>query len=299
MPVSNRNKKKALAICGPTASGKSQAADELAILISEKFCSHATTLVVDSMQVYREIPTVTNQDRARPAEMVGIVSVSEEWNVAKHRDTSRQIISGLGNAEVPFVLDAGTGMYLNALVMDIELHPKVERDIRTRAEKTVNEMGPEKDQNPRRLTRQTELELAGYGNQGSIWDGELAYDLELLYIRPDKNSLDMNISHRSKLITTAGYNEIEQLLKSGVEMNHSVEDSIGIRELSQLARGEISEPEALQRIETRTRQLARRQMRWFDKLVKSLQQRGVQAFIMDSYDHTFPNSFIEQIAYNT
>ncbi len=68
-------KRSVLVICGPTAAGKSSLADVFAGDLSDLYGAWATTIVVDSMQVYREIPTITNQARARPAEMVGIVSV--------------------------------------------------------------------------------------------------------------------------------------------------------------------------------------------------------------------------------
>jgi hypothetical protein len=42
----------------------------------------------------------------RPAELVGVVPVSEEWTVARHKDAVEDIVDGL---DVPFVLDAGTG----------------------------------------------------------------------------------------------------------------------------------------------------------------------------------------------
>ena len=64
---------------------------------------------------------ITNQARRRPAELVGIVSVTEDWTVARHRALAEEIIA----KEADFVLDAGTGMYLNAILLDIPLAPKV------------------------------------------------------------------------------------------------------------------------------------------------------------------------------
>ena len=68
-----------LVVCGPTASGKSDLSDALAERLTEAEGRHVPTLAVDSMQVYRELPMITNQARGRPAELVGIVSVTEEW----------------------------------------------------------------------------------------------------------------------------------------------------------------------------------------------------------------------------
>ena len=94
------------------------------------------------MQVYRELPVITNQARRRPAELVGIVSVTEKWTVARHKAIAEEIIA----SETRFVLDAGTGMYLNAILLDISLAPKVSIEIRRRAEEMAegesNPAGP-------------------------------------------------------------------------------------------------------------------------------------------------------------
>ena len=44
------------------------------------------------MQVYREIPRITNQARGRAAELAGMVSVAEEWTVARHKMSAEAII---------------------------------------------------------------------------------------------------------------------------------------------------------------------------------------------------------------
>jgi tRNA dimethylallyltransferase len=256
-------------VCGPTASGKSDLSDELADRLSETCGGRAPTLVVDAMQVYEELPTITNQARRRPAEMVGIVPVTEEWTVARHRDLAGEIISG---TETPFVLDAGTGMYLNAILLDVPLAPKVSREIRERAQE-ISIGG----QNPRRTARAKELELSGAPERGSIWDGELRNATTILYVRPDRETLDASIARRSEKIARQGLEEaakIKELAHSGARINPSVLDSIGVRELIEHLAGEITLEEATLRMSGRTRRLARRQIRWFDKLARTLQGRA-------------------------
>ncbi len=50
--------------------------------LSRAHGAEVPTIAVDSMQVYREIPAITNQARRRLAELIGIVPVTEEWTVA-------------------------------------------------------------------------------------------------------------------------------------------------------------------------------------------------------------------------
>jgi tRNA dimethylallyltransferase len=224
------------------------------------------------MQVYKELPVITNQARRRPAELIGVVSVTEEWTVARHRDAARGIVEQRGVGPHT-VLDAGTGMYLNAILLDMPLAPKVAPELRRRAQRAI----PEGADNPRRAARAKELELAGARNRGSIWEGSLLYDTTLLYLRPDRSALDAAIAGRSRKIAREGLEEAERLrdlLSAGTPVNASVLESVGVRELTGHLSGDLPLDEAEERINTRTRQLARRQMRWFDKLSRVLEGRA-------------------------
>ncbi|HEX5850034.1 MAG TPA: hypothetical protein VFY59_12635, partial [Rubrobacter sp.] len=55
---------------------------------------HVPTAVIDSMQVYRELPIITNQARRRAAGLVGVVSVLGKWSVAAHRAGVRELVAG-------------------------------------------------------------------------------------------------------------------------------------------------------------------------------------------------------------
>jgi tRNA dimethylallyltransferase len=255
-------------VCGPTASGKSELADALAGGLTEAYGGRVPTLVVDSMQVYQEIPVVTNQARRRPAELVGIVSVTEEWTVARHKACAEEVIDGL---DTPFVLDSGTGMYLNAILLDIPLAPKVEASTRRLAQEITARVT-----NPRRASRAKELELAGALDRSSIWGGDLRYDTTMIYLRPRKEALEATISRRSERIARYGLEEVakvKEMAEAGARINASVKDSIGVRELMEHLQGKTTVEEAENKIGTRTRQLAWRQIKWFDKLARSLKGR--------------------------
>jgi tRNA dimethylallyltransferase len=253
-------------VCGPTASGKSALADELADSLTQEHDSFVPTLVIDSMQVYREIPEITNQRRRRLAELVGIVSVTEEWTVARHRECAEEIIS---KTRTPFVLDAGTGMYLNAIILDLPLAPQVDATTRHLAQSLTSGAT-----NLRRAARQKELELAGAPPRRSIWDGEMRYDSALVYLRPDNQSLDAAIHRRSEQIVMNGLEDAQKLTQfQKTDISATVLDSIGVREILEYLCGRVTAEEATESIATRTRQLARRQRRWFDKLARTVAGR--------------------------
>ena len=251
-----------MVVCGPTASGKSELSDVLAERQTELGGAHTPTIVVDSMQVYRELPVLTNQARRRPAELVGVVSVTEQWTVARHGECAERVVENQSGRH--FVLDAGTGMYLNALLLDIPLAPQVSPALRRRAQEEVSRGETDGESNPRRAARAKELELAGTRDRQSIWHGDLRYETAILYLRPERSQLDTAISKRSKKMVRDGLLEAEHLramLAAGAAVNPSVTDSVGVKELIQHLSGDLSLREEEDRISTRTRQLARRQMR--------------------------------------
>jgi tRNA dimethylallyltransferase len=266
--LAQNRKKTALVVCGPTAGGKSELSDTFAERLTEAQGRHVPTLAVDSMQVYRELPVITNQARRRPAELVGIVSVTEEWTVARHKALAGEIIA----SEATFVLDAGTGMYLNAILLDIPLAPKVSTELRRQAQEST-----EAESNPRRAARAKELELAGAAGRGSIWKGDLRYDTSIVYLRPERHALDAAIDERSRRITLNGLEEagrLREMAAAGMRISPQVLDSVGVRELYGHLSGTLSVQQAQDLITTRTRRFARRQMRWFDKLARTLEGRA-------------------------
>ena len=245
-------------------------ADVLADALADGAAQHrgqTPTIVVDSMQVYKEVPIITNQARRRLAELVGIVPVTEEWTVAQHRAGAEAVVRESSH----FVLDAGTGMYLNAILLDIPLAPKVSAGHRALARETAEDAP-----NPRRAARDKELELAGVRVPGSIWDGLPRYDATILYLRPERPTLDWFISRRTTKIVRDGLAEadlLRRMLAEGAPVDPSVRVSVGVRELIGYLAGELTLDEAEDRINARTRRLARRQMRWFDKLSRTLECR--------------------------
>jgi tRNA dimethylallyltransferase len=289
-----------IVVCGPTASGKSALADEIAGGMQ------ATTIVVDSMQVYREIPLISNQKRMRPAELVGAVSVTEEWTVARHRAFVDALLAGQNAAGPRFVLDAGTGMYLNAVLMDIDLAPRVEASVRAEAvRQTTSALTddvnlPPTAANARREVRRRELELAGAPARGSIWRPKMRLGADILYLRPPRDRTDAAIDARSASIASGGLGEariLMELAANGEPPTAQVMESIGVRELVALLEsadtGAGAVEDAERQISTRTRRLARRQVRWFDKMVRTLKE-SASITVADGPEDPRARAFVER-----
>jgi tRNA dimethylallyltransferase len=135
--------------------------------------------------------------------------------------------------------------------------------------------------------RAKELELAGAAGRGSIWEGDLRYDTAIVYLRPDRHAVDAAIDERSRRITMIGLEEagrLREMAAAGTRISPQVMDSVGVRELFGHLSGMLSLQQAQDLISTRTRQLARRQMRWFDKLARTLEGRA-SITVVQSTDH--------------
>jgi len=261
--------KNALVVCGPTAAGKSEVADALAEALSEELGVAVPTIAVDSVQVYKGLEKISNQARRRSAELVGVVPVTERWTTARHREATEAVVGASGGR---FVLDAGTGMYLNAILLGTPLAPPVPAEVRERAQREAAG-----DQNPRRASRERELAMVGAEQRGSIWEGEPIYRTGILYLRPDRAPLDDRIAVRSREIAERGLEEaaaLKRMVEAGEDVNPSVLESVGVRELLDLLSGRLSRSEAEERLAARTRRLARKQLRWFDKLARTLEGRA-------------------------
>ena len=122
-----------LAIFGPTASGKSAVAEEVARLIPAELVS------ADAMQVYRGLPILTNQSEAR---LVGYLGLDEEGSVAEYQRLAHAAVDEILAAGRTPVVVGGTGLYLRAALADLELPPPPAPGARERLEGLYDELGP-------------------------------------------------------------------------------------------------------------------------------------------------------------
>ncbi len=123
-----------LAIFGPTASGKSAVAEEVACLIPAELVS------ADAMQAYRGLPILTNQSEAR---LVGYLGLDEEGSVADYQRLAHAAVDEILAAGRTPVVVGGTGLYLRAALAELELPPPPAPGARERLERLYDELGPE------------------------------------------------------------------------------------------------------------------------------------------------------------
>jgi tRNA dimethylallyltransferase len=271
-----------VAVIGPTAVGKSDFALALAGQLPIEI------LVADSRQVYRgmDIGTAKPDAAARrtvPHHLIDLVDPDERFSVAQWVERARTLIPEIvARGHLPVVV-GGTGLYLSALVdgLDLAAQPfapevRVTLEAELEAEglvpladrlRTIDpEMAARTDlRNPRRVLRALERALAAGGPTRELlrsapYPGRLA----LIGLNRPNPILDRRIDDRAEALFAAGLvDEARTLLDRGYSADLPALSGHGYAEAIRVAMGEWGVPNAVSATARRTRQYARRQLRWF------------------------------------
>jgi tRNA dimethylallyltransferase len=272
-------------IAGPTASGKSAMALDLA----ER---HDGVIVnADSMQVYSILDLLTARpepaDLARVRhELYGHVHPSRAYSTgAWLRDVERLARSGtLAGRTVIFV--GGTGLYFRALVEGLSEMPEIPHAIRERWRHELTESGAERlhdllsERDPQaagsirpsdgqRIVRALEV-LEASGRSIVAWQADRGKALidrataRLLVVRPARNELVRRIDARfDRMIEGGVLEEVRALAALKLDPALPALKAIGFRELQAALDGLMGIDEAIERAKIATRQYAKRQATWF------------------------------------
>ncbi|GEM_PF-74297 len=278
---------KILAIVGPTASGKSS----LAIELAKKF--HGEILSVDSRQIYKGMDIGTAKepgvwDSARGVWMVGeiphwginIVTPDTPYSVADFQVYARQIIEEiLSRGHLP-ILVGGTGLWLRAVLEQYDLATSPpDQDFRlSLVGKTTEELyaeyqkqDPEGAQkidraNPRRLIRALEvIRQTGRSFFSSQQKSEPMYHVLQIGLCPDRTILYERINARIDQMMTQGLVEEVRGFQTRYGSDIPSMSGIGYRQIDKFLKDETTLEQAKEEIKKDTRHYAKRQWTWFKR----------------------------------
>ena len=272
-----------LVIAGPTATGKTRLALELA--------DHAPIEVIsaDSRQVYRGLdigtakPTVADRKRL-PHHLIDIIDPDEVFNAHRFASLARAAIVDIEARGARPVVVGGTGFYIQALLTASPLGATPPNpDLRGRLTQELEDYGPQpliqrlRDlapdraaaidlNNPRRLIRALEIaesrsHQATHPVQPKTTTPIPAHVLGLEF---NPEILAKRIAQRTELMFQDGLlDEARRLRHRGYDRTLPALSGVGYAEALAHLDGRLSLPEAIQRTTIRTRQYARRQRTWF------------------------------------
>ena len=269
-------------IVGPTASGKSRLAMEIAQSVGGEIIG------ADSRQIYRHMdigtakPPVEDRQRVRH-HLVDIIEPSDDYSVALYVRQAREAISNVLKRDgVPIVV-GGTGQYVwallegwnvpevspNLLLRD-ELQTRMDREGLPALVKELEEAAPVAARridlaNPRRVIRALELALqTPDGEPEEPTRTPPPFQATVIGIEVDRAWLYDRINARVDAMIEAGWvGEVENLLDMGFGPDLPAMSSHGYREICEYLRGEVTLEDAVETIKTKTRRFPRQQGAWF------------------------------------
>lgn len=275
---------KIIAVAGPTASGKTALAVEIAKAVGGEIVS------CDSMQIYKEMSIGTAKPDAEemqgiPHHMLDFVEPERRYSVADFVEDARACIDDiLARGKVP-VIAGGTGLYMDSVLnnisfADFDSDPDFREEMQKMAEAEGNDavhnllqkIDPEAAEkihpnNVRRVIRALEVcKVTGKTftqvNLESVRDA--VYDALIIGIDRNREQLYERINLRVDIMLEKGLlAEVKRLWEKGIGADTTAMQAIGYKELARFLDGRCSYDDAVDKIKMESRRYAKRQLTWF------------------------------------
>ena len=292
-------KANAIIIGGPTASGKTSAAIEIALKKNGEIVS------CDSMQIYRRMDIgtakATIEEQAKvPHHMIDVIEPWINYSVFDYKVAAEKCIANIiSKGKIP-VICGGTGLYINSLIENRQYTSEDDTEIRSELERMADEgkydavyemlcqYDPEAAEsihknNVKRVIRAVALfKLTGKTQKQRNAESVLVpadIEYKTFVINPERETLYSRIDQRVDIMIKEGlyketenvYNECIDAVKKGIASSDTVDGltslaAIGYREMIRhIFFGEMTLDEVCEKIKINTRHYAKRQLTWFRK----------------------------------
>lgn len=266
-----------IVICGPTASGKTDFAIELAEKLNGEIIN------ADSMQLYRGMDIGTAKNKNYPQHLIDVLDVTEDANVAWYQESARVIIDQIEKRGKEPIICGGTGLYIKAILDELNF-PETNPEIRDRLNAEAEELGKEAmfdrlqkldpaaaiaidAQNLRRVIRALEvIEITGKPFTANLprEKSERYPNAKQYGLRVDREELDRRIDLRvDKMFDEGLIDETAALVEAGLLLGTTAKLALGYAQVLSYMGGQITDP--IEATKIATRQYARRQETWFNR----------------------------------
>ncbi|MBQ2301675.1 MAG: tRNA (adenosine(37)-N6)-dimethylallyltransferase MiaA [Oscillospiraceae bacterium] len=273
-----------IAVIGPTASGKTG----LAVEIAKKFGGEVVS--ADSMQIYSELTVGTAKPTEKemegvPHHLIGHKSIDEEYSVVDYVEEAKNAIADIFSRGKLPVLCGGTGLYVDSLLSNTEFSEiKSDPDVRKKLYDFAEENGNEalfkklKEIDPETAAKTHANNLIRVVRAMEVYEvtgktmSEHQKDSHPIPSIYDVCYIGTNFSDRDKLYARIEQ-RIDEMLEEGVEeearflFEHNgtctAAQAIGYKEFYPYFRGEMSREDAISVLKKETRHYAKRQITWF------------------------------------
>jgi tRNA dimethylallyltransferase len=270
-----------IALFGPTAVGKTDIALALARRLRRRG-EHPVAVSADALQVYRGLELLTGvADPAQQAELehrlVSFVPLNATFSVGQYSELAHAVIDELMEQGATPIVVGGTGLYLRAALVDLDLRPAPPADVRERWMGEVRRRGASAlhaelrrrapltaaaihPNDHHRIVRALELEelglLPAHGRTQQLWTQETRHPTRLIGLVMEREALYARIDSRVQAMVAAGAAE-QVRFAHAAGASETARQALGFQELL---------VDDIERMKRRTRNYARRQLTWMRKL---------------------------------
>ncbi len=272
-------------ICGPTATGKSDAA----VIVAERL--NGEIVSADSMLVYRGMDIGTakpspSEMRGIPHYLIDIVEPDQEYSAALFQEQARTIIEDIMKRKKLPILVGGTGLYIGAVIDDYDFSgacgsDQFRKDLLKEAEEhgtsklheRLREIDPKAaaklhPNDARRIIRALEVYKFTGAPISSFQKIDRTrsskYNLLMFGLILEREKLYKKIEQRIDSMIEAGLvDEVQRLLNRGFSPALSSMRGLGYKEIVEYLEGNLSLDQAVDILKRNTRRFAKRQMTWF------------------------------------
>ena len=276
-------KEKVLVILGPTATGKSHCAIEIA----KKF--NGEIISGDSMLVYREMNIGTAKPSAEelaavPHHLVDILPPEASFSVVDFKEQAQRLITEINARGHLPIIAGGTGLYIKALLEDYafnsvsensELREQLTREAELQGAEALHARLAALDaaaaerihpNNVRRVVRALEAALSGE-QVNQYGASESPYDALVVGLEMERSALYARINKRVDIMLAQGLEqEVRSLLERGISPDCQSMQSIGYRQMVWYLSGAMDYEQAVEKLKQATRNFAKRQITWYKKM---------------------------------
>jgi tRNA dimethylallyltransferase len=262
-----------LIISGPTASGKSRLALDLA------GCKDIAIINADSLQLYKGLPILSSQPtedekKIAPHFLYSHFKAQENSSVMDWLMLVMAMIEQVKSEKKLPVIVGGSGMYISKLVEGISEMPTITEEVKKAARELYEKIGQEEFRqkfgenkiiDKQRLIRAAEVFMQT-GKSISTWQKEarrtpFLEDFLHINLNPDREKLYQNCNSRFvEMLEQGAIDEVKNLV---ADDNCSVTKTLGFHEIKNFLSGEITREKMIEITTQKTRNYAKRQLTWF------------------------------------
>lgn len=271
-------------IGGPTASGKSRLALDLARRTG------ATVINADSQQLYADLRVLTarpgpQEEAQAEHRLYGVADAADAWSVGRWLRAAKALLDEYGAAGRPVIIVGGTGLYFNVLTRGLADVPPVPSSVRAEIDARFTAEGEAAfRQALAAVDAPAEAAIAPGDRQRLVRAlavarvaGRSLSDLraetrpvlapgsyEAMVVAPDRQALYAACDARvSVMMANGALDEVRSLMARNLSPGLPIMKAVGVRELSAHMRGDLALEDALDIMRQATRNYAKRQLTWF------------------------------------